>query len=135
MSKAQRELEEADGEPLINRAVGTRLPPGSTFKLVTAAAAIESGNYDADSMVPGGFRFQLPQSSTTIGNYDGGDCGGRRITLTQGMRSYAGLDRDVLVVGVMDHAEIWDPEVWRDQQSGAEENFANLDGPFGFVED
>jgi MraZ protein len=57
-----------------------------------------------------------------------------RITLTQGMRSYAGLDRDVLVVGVMDHAEIWDPETWRDQQSGAEETFANLDGPFGFVE-
>ena len=50
-------------EPLINRAIGTTLPPGSTFKLVTAAAAIESGNYDADSMVPGGFRFQLPQSS------------------------------------------------------------------------
>ena len=73
-------------EPLINRAVGTTLPPGSTFKLVTAAAAIESGNYDADSMVPGGFRFQLPQSSDTIGNHDGGNCGGRRITLTQALQ-------------------------------------------------
>jgi MraZ protein len=58
-----------------------------------------------------------------------------RITLTQGMRRYAELDRDVLVVGVMDHAEIWDPETWHAQQDGAEENFANLDGPFGFVED
>ena len=57
-----------------------------------------------------------------------------RITLTPGMRSYAELDRDVLVVGVMDHAEIWDPETWHAQQDGAEENFANLDGPFGFVE-
>ena len=73
-------------EPLINRAIGTTLPPGSTFKLVTAAAAIESGNYDADSMVPGGFRFQLPQSSDTIGNHDGGNCGGRRITLTQALQ-------------------------------------------------
>ena len=73
-------------EPLINRAIGTTLPPGSTFKLVTAAAAIESGNYDADSMVPGGFRFQLPQSTTTVGNYDDGDCGGRRITLTQALQ-------------------------------------------------
>ena len=85
--EAVRELDERlnadDREPLINRAIATTLPPGSTFKLVTAAAAIESGNYDADSMVPGGFRFKLPQSSTSIGNYDGGDCGGRRITLTR----------------------------------------------------
>ncbi|MBD3947358.1 peptidoglycan D,D-transpeptidase FtsI family protein [Nocardioides ganghwensis] len=73
-------------EPLINRAIGTTLPPGSTFKLVTAAAAIESGNYDAESMVPGGFRYQLPQSTTTIGNYDDGNCGGRRITMTQALQ-------------------------------------------------
>lgn len=73
-------------DPLINRAISTTLPPGSTFKLVTAAAAIESGNYDADSIVPGGFRFQLPQSDDTIGNWDGGDCGGRRITLTQALQ-------------------------------------------------
>ena len=72
-------------EPLINRAIGTTLPPGSTFKLVTAAAAIESGNYDADSMVPGGSSYQLPQSTTRIGNHDGGNCGGRRITMTQAL--------------------------------------------------
>ena len=79
-------LNDDPARPLINRGIGTTLPPGSTFKLVTAAAAIESGDYDADSMVPGGFRFQLPQSDTTIGNYDGGNCGGRRITLTQALQ-------------------------------------------------
>ena len=72
--------------PLINRGIATTLPPGSTFKLVTAAAAIESGDYDADSMVPGGSVFQLPQSEDRIGNYDGGNCGGRRITLTQALQ-------------------------------------------------
>ena len=71
--------------PLINRAIGTTLPPGSTFKLVTATAAIESGKYDADSKVPGGTTFQLPQSETRIGNYDGGNCGGNRITLTRAL--------------------------------------------------
>lgn len=78
-------LEEAEGSPLTNRAIATTLPPGSTFKLVTAAAAIESGNYDADSQVPGGSQFQLPQSSTTVGNDGGGNCGGDRITLTQAL--------------------------------------------------
>ena len=71
--------------PLINRAIGTTLPPGSTFKLVTAAAAIESGNYDKDSLVPGGSSFQLPESSVKVGNHDGGNCGGAKITLTQAL--------------------------------------------------
>lgn len=86
VAELDKRLKADPREPLINRAIGTTLPPGSTFKLVTAAAAIESGNYDADSMVPGGSRFQLPQSTTTIRNHDGGDCGGRRITLTQAMQ-------------------------------------------------
>ena len=86
VTEASERLNEDPREPLINRTIGTTLPPGSTFKLVTAAAAIESGDYDADSMVPGGFRYQLPQSSTTIGNYDGGNCGGRRITMTQALQ-------------------------------------------------
>ncbi|WP_416954989.1 peptidoglycan D,D-transpeptidase FtsI family protein [Nocardioides sp. T5] len=86
VAELSKELNTDPREPLINRAISTTLPPGSTFKLVTAAAAIESGNYDADSQVPGGFRFKLPQSTTTVGNYDGGNCGGRRITLTQALQ-------------------------------------------------
>lgn len=80
------QLNDDPRDPLINRATGTTLPPGSTFKLVTAAAAIESGDYDADSMVPGGFQFKLPQSTAVIRNHDGGNCGGNRITMTQAMQ-------------------------------------------------
>lgn len=79
------QLNKAPGRPMANRAIDTTLPPGSTFKLVTAAAAIESGKYDAESMVPGGYKFQLPQSTTSVGNYDGGNCGGDRITLTRAL--------------------------------------------------
>lgn len=86
VAKLSKQLNEDPRDPLINRAIGTTLPPGSTFKLVTAAAAIESGNYDADSMVPGGFKFKLPQSTTEIRNHDGGNCGGNRITMTQAMQ-------------------------------------------------
>ena len=79
-------LNASDQQPLINRAIGTTLPPGSTFKLVTAAAAIETGNYDRESSVPGGTSFQLPQSTTKIGNHDGGNCGGNRITLSAALQ-------------------------------------------------
>ncbi|HEU4545074.1 MAG TPA: penicillin-binding transpeptidase domain-containing protein, partial [Microlunatus sp.] len=81
-----QELEQDPAEPLVNRAIATTLPPGSTFKLVTAAAAIESGDYDAESIVPGGTSYQLPQSTTEVGNQGGGDCGGNRITLTQALQ-------------------------------------------------
>ena len=85
VADASAELNERDDDPLINRTIGTTLPPGSTFKLVTAAAAIESGKYDADSLVPGGYRFKLPQSETSIGNHDGSNCGGSRITMSQAL--------------------------------------------------
>ena len=61
-------LNDDERMPLLNRGIQTALPPGSTFKLVTAAAALESGAYDADSLVPGGRDFKLPQSSVRIPN-------------------------------------------------------------------
>ena len=74
----QKQLESADGDPMVNRAIQTRLPPGSTFKLVTAAAALESGNYTASSMVPGGATYKPPNTGNVIDN-EGRPCGTGKI--------------------------------------------------------
>ena len=78
-----KELNDDPAEPLVNRAIQTRLPPGSTFKVVTAAAAIEKGLYDADSQVPGGVTYQLPLTSGETGEIDneGRSCGANGATI------------------------------------------------------
>ncbi|AMM19503.1 cell division protein FtsI [Frondihabitans sp. PAMC 28766] len=64
-------------QPLINRAIaGDLYFPGSTFKLVVASAAFESGKYTKDSKLPNPATFTLTGTSTKINNAEGGACGG-----------------------------------------------------------
>jgi penicillin-binding protein A len=86
VNQAHKELLDNDRQPLNNRAIETVLPPGSTFKLVTAAAALESGKYEPDTMVPGGAKLDLPQTSTDLINEGGGSCGGDKITFTRALQ-------------------------------------------------
>jgi peptidoglycan glycosyltransferase len=82
-------LQADKSEPLLNRAIQMTLPPGSTFKLVTASAAIESGKYAADSDVPGGPTYQLPQTTGSSGEIDneGRNCGTDKIPFSQAMEN------------------------------------------------
>jgi len=44
---------ESEGSGRFNRATQARYPPGSTFKVVTAAAALDTNTYNPDSLVDG----------------------------------------------------------------------------------
>jgi len=63
--------------PLFNRTMSGALdPPGSTFKLVVTAAALESGKFTPDSQFPNPAELQLPQSDSIITNAGHDTCGG-----------------------------------------------------------
>ncbi|WP_127125387.1 penicillin-binding protein 2 [Georgenia sp. SYP-B2076] len=76
-------------KPLVNRAIaGDQYAPGSSFKVITAAALLESGNYTPDSMVPAPTELQLPQSTQIVNNPGGLPCGNGsgQVELTQALR-------------------------------------------------
>jgi len=37
-----------------------------------------------------------------------------RVVIPQKLREFAGLNREAIIVGVIDHAEIWDAQRWKD---------------------
>ncbi len=50
-----------------------------------------------------------------------------RISIPANLREYASLEKDVVVIGVMDRIEIWDPARWEAFSSEAQQKFAELD--------
>jgi transcriptional regulator MraZ len=44
-----------------------------------------------------------------------------RISVPTNLRGHAGIARDVVVVGALDHGEIWNPDRWEQEQAKVEE--------------
>lgn len=73
-------------EPLLNRATAAAYPPGSSFKVLVAAAALEAAGLTPDSLLPDRDELPLPGSTAVIRNSDDGFCAdGRTITLERAL--------------------------------------------------
>jgi penicillin-binding protein A len=107
--KAYDRLASNSQHPLSNRAAREIYPPGSTFKLVTAAAALADGK-TPDSKVDSPDRLKLPGTNTFLPNST--NCGGTKITITQALKvscntAFANLGLDVGEDKLRDQAQLF----------------------------
>jgi peptidoglycan glycosyltransferase len=82
--EAYEELEKSAARPLINRALGETFPPGSTFKVIVSAAALQSGA-TTDTVLTGGGSYTAPTAGGPIENAPGVNCP-QNITLLNALR-------------------------------------------------
>ena len=52
----------------------------------------------------------------------------RRVTIPTMLREYAGLDRDLTMIGAGNRAEIWDARAWEEFYAATESGYAEADG-------
>ncbi|GFG73748.1 penicillin-binding protein A [Mycobacterium botniense] len=72
--QAWQRLRDDPDSPLTNRAISETYPPGSTFKVLTTAAALQAGIAE-DEQLTAAPTISLPDSTATLENYGGTACG------------------------------------------------------------
>ncbi|MEV8634764.1 penicillin-binding protein 2 [Streptosporangium sp. NPDC051023] len=83
VNAAYNKLAKDEDQPLVDRAIERSYPPGSTFKVVTLAAYLESDDtVGPQTEVDAPQRLDLPNTTADLPNYGGAACGSGRVTLS-----------------------------------------------------
>ena len=80
----------------------------------------------------GGERMAVARTIFALSNPVSPDKQGR-VPVPAPLREYAGLEREVVVVGALTHIEIWDAQRWREQRAQGEALLASDDTLPGIV--
>ncbi|SDH84995.1 peptidoglycan glycosyltransferase [Sinosporangium album] len=82
VNEAYKAIEKRAGGPLLNRAINQSYAPGSTFKVVTAAAFLEDDeSRGAQTQVSAPTVLKLPNTSVGLPNSGGAACGSGTVSL------------------------------------------------------
>ncbi|MFC0865028.1 peptidoglycan D,D-transpeptidase FtsI family protein [Sphaerimonospora cavernae] len=82
VNDAYRKLDKNKDKPLLNRAINLTYAPGSTFKVITAAAYLQDDtSRDENTVLDAPDSLPLPNTNLSLKNYHGESCGGRATLL------------------------------------------------------
>ncbi|GIH72995.1 peptidoglycan D,D-transpeptidase FtsI family protein [Sphaerimonospora thailandensis] len=82
VNDAYRKLDKDKDKPLLNRAINLTYAPGSTFKVITAAAYLQDdASRNANTVLDAPDSLPLPNTNLSLKNYHGESCGGRATLL------------------------------------------------------